>query len=76
MKLRLGDVLIETEHIESVEKVAPHTVKIFFASGNVIEVLCGIKGESKATWVQDANGFMQTVHNTDTLKPSNKENPK
>ena len=45
MKLRLGDVLIETEHIESIEKVAPHTVKVFFVSGKVIEVLCGIKGD-------------------------------
>ena len=42
MKLLLGKVLIETDHIEIVEKVAMHTVKIVFVSGNTLEVHCAI----------------------------------
>ncbi len=36
MKLRLDKVLIETDHIEHIEKVSPHTVKVYFISGNVL----------------------------------------
>ena len=42
MKLRLGDVLIETDHIEFAEKVAPHTVKLVFVSGTTLDVHCGV----------------------------------
>ena len=68
MRLRIGNVLIETNHIECVERVAPHTVKLFFVSGKVLEVHCGIKSEAAATWNQDADGFIQTIHNTDAVK--------
>ena len=67
MKLHLGNVLIETNHIEVVERVAPHTVKLFFVSGKVLEVHCGIKSEASATWNQDAHGFIQTIQNTDAV---------
>lgn len=76
MKLRLGETLIETDHIEMVKKVSPHSVKVFFISGNEIEVLCGIEGDSLSTWEQDANGFIQTIHNTDVLKLPERKNPK
>ena len=76
MKLRLGEVLIETDYIEAVERMSEHTVKIFFVSGHTMEVLCDIKGASKATWGQDANAFIQTVHNTDALKHTEKKTGK
>ena len=68
MKLRLGNVLIETDYIEVVERVAAHTVKVFFASGKVLDVHCGIKSDAPAVWNQDADGFIQTIHNTDSVK--------
>ena len=73
MKLRMGDVLIETDHIEIVERVAPHTVKLFFVSGKVLEVHCGVKSDAAAVWDQDANGLIQTVQNTDAVKHFGKE---
>lgn len=68
MKLRMGDVLIETDHIEIVERVAPHTVKLFFVSGKVLDVHCGVKSDTPAVWNQDAGGLIQTLHNTDAVK--------
>ena len=68
MKLRLEKVLIETDHIETLEKVSTHTVKIGFVSGHVLVVHCGIKSTIPALWNQDADGFIQTIENTDTLK--------
>ena len=68
MKLLLGKVLIETDHIETVEKVSTHTVKIVFLSGYVLDVHCGIKSDARATWVQDADGLIQTMQNTDYPK--------
>ena len=68
MKLRLGDVLIETDYIEIAEQVTPHTVKLFFVSGQVLEVHCGVNSEASAVWNQYADGFIQTLHNTDAVK--------
>lgn len=68
MKLRLGDILIETNYIEMAEKVAPHTVKLTFISGTTLDVHCGIKSDAPATWNQDANGLLQTLENTDAVK--------
>ena len=65
MKLLLGELLIETDHIETVERVASHTVKVSFVSGYVLEVHCGIKTTAPAVWDQDADGFIQTIQNTD-----------
>ena len=73
MKLRLGNVLIETNHIEVVERVAPHTCKVFFVSGYVLDVHCGIKSDAAAVSDQDANGFIQTIENTDAVKLLDKE---
>ena len=73
MKLLLDKVLIETDYIEIVEKVGPHTVKIVFVSGSTLEVHCGIRSSSSATWHQDAEGFIQTIENTNypTLRKGN-----
>ena len=68
MKLLLGKLLIETDHIEIVEKVAPHTVKVGFVSGCILEVHCGIKTTAPAVWDQDADGFIKTIQNTDSPK--------
>ena len=68
MKLLLDRVLIETDHIESAERVSPHTVKLYFVSGKVLEVHCGVKTREPAAWNQDADGFLQTLQNTDAVK--------
>ncbi len=73
MKLRMGDVLIETDHIEIVERVAHHTVKLFFVSGKVLDVHCGVKSDAPAVWNQDADGLIQTLQNTDAIKHFGKE---
>jgi len=71
MKLRLGDVLIETNYIEMADKVAPHTVKLVFISGKTLDVHCGVKSNAAATWNQDAEGLLQTLENTDAVKDPN-----
>ena len=68
MKLLLGKALIETDHIETVERVALHTVKVGFVSGYVLDVHCGIKTTAPAVWDQDADGFIRTLQNTDSPK--------
>lgn len=68
MKLLLGKVLIETDYIEYVEKVTPHTVKCYFVSGNALDVVCAVKTTSPATWDLDTDAFIQTIQNTDHLK--------
>ena len=71
MKLLLGKVLIETDHIETVEKVSEHTVKIIFVSGNVLDVHCSVKSTTSAVWNQTADGLIQTIQNTDYPKLQN-----
>ena len=73
MKLLLGKVLIETNHIEYVERIAPHTVRLFFVSGAKVDVHCGVKSDAAATWNQDADGLIQTIQNTDAVKVFGKE---
>lgn len=68
MKLLLGKLLIETDHIETVERVGAHTVKIGFVSGYTLGVHCGINTTTPAVWNQDADGFIQTIQNTDYPK--------
>lgn len=71
MKLRLGDILIEVDHIEFAERVAPHTVKLTFVSGTTLAVHCGVKSDVAATWNQDTDGFLQTLENTNAVKDMN-----
>lgn len=65
MKLLLGKVLIETDHIEGIERLSAHSVKIHFVSGYQLDVTCGIQTTARATSEQDADGFIQTILNTD-----------
>ena len=69
MKLRIGKFLIETDHIEMVEQLSPHTVKLYFVSGEILDVVCGIKTTAPATWDQEAAEFIQTLQNTDFEEP-------
>ena len=64
---------IETDHIEMAGRVAPHTVKFVFISGTTLDVQCGVKLEAAVTWNQDADGFLQTLENTDTVKDPDNE---
>ena len=68
MKLLLGKTLIETDHIETVERMSPQTVKIQFRSGKTLEVVCGMKTTHPAVSDQDADGFIQTLLNTETYE--------
>lgn len=68
MKLRVGKCLIETDYIELVEQLSTHNVKLFFASGKVLEVVCGVKTTSPATWDKEAEAFIETLQNTDVPK--------
>lgn len=68
MKLLLDRVLIETDYIEIAERISTHTVKLYFASGAVLNVSCGVKSNAPAAWNQDAEGFLQTLQNTDAVK--------
>ena len=68
MKLRLEKVLIETDHIESIERTSVHTVNIQMVSGQVIEVVCGVQTDAPTVWDQMAEGFIQTIQNTDYPK--------
>ena len=68
MKLRVGKFLIETDYIEMVEWLSPHTAKLYFVSGTTLDVVCGIKTTAPATWDQEAEGFIQTLENTDFEK--------
>ena len=68
MKLLLGKVLIETDHIASIERTSVHTVNIQMVSGQVIEVVCGVRTDAPAVSDQMADGFIQTILNTDYPK--------
>lgn len=64
MKLSLGKYLIETDHIESVERLAAHSGKICFVSGLELTVACGVKSVSGAQWFEDADKFMTVLAKT------------
>ena len=54
MKLQVGKVLIETDYIERGERLSQHTFKLFFVSGGILDVVCGIETKSECegeeTW--------------------------
>ena len=72
MKLQVGKFLIETGYIEIVERLSDHTVKLFFVSGKSLDVVCGIKTTTAATWPQDADAFIQVLQNTEKPEKKNK----
>ena len=64
MKLFVGTDLIETDYIECVERLAAHSVKIYFVSGYELTVACGVKSVSGVHWPQDADKFMSVLAKT------------
>lgn len=73
MKLFLGNHLIETDYIESVERLAAHSVKIYFVSGYELTVTCGVKSIGSAQWPEDADKFMAVIARAGTVLPKDKE---
>ena len=72
MKLQVGKIMIETDYIEMVERQSEHTVKLFFVSGKILDVVCGIKATAAATWPQDADAFIRVLQNTEKPDKKNK----
>ena len=68
MKLLIGNVLIETDNIETVEKLTAHTVRFHFVSGYTLQVICGLKSAHHAVWDQDADGLIQTLQHADSYE--------
>ena len=71
MKLRLGNTIIETDYIEYAQKQSSGTARIYFISGNTLDVVCGLKTTDPraATFDGTADQFLEAIENTDTLKP-------
>lgn len=64
MKLLLGNHLIETDYIESVERLAVYSVKIRFISGYELICSCGVKPVGKdAQYPEDADKLMELFGN-------------
>lgn len=78
MKLRCGDTVIETNYIEYVQKQSSGTAKIYFISGNTLDVVCGLKTTNPraAIFEGTANQFLDAIENTDTAKPAPREKRK
>lgn len=73
MKLSLGNHLIETDYIESVERLAAHSVKICFVSGRELIVTCGVKPmDGDAQYPKDANTLMNLLRETSPPTPKGK----
>lgn len=70
MKLRCGDTVIETDYIEYAQKQGSSTAKIFFISGYVLDVVCGVKTTDPraATFEGTADQFLDAIENTDKVK--------
>ena len=75
MKLQISDTLLETDYIEYLQKVGPHSVKVYFTSGAVLDVVCGLKTASlnAAVFNGDANAFLVVIENIEKLKPEKKK---
>ena len=64
MKLRLGKVLIETDHIEQAEIQVYENhewVIIKFVSGEKLQVSCKGNTDSTATWNTSAEELLHTI---------------
>ena len=70
MKLRRGNTVIETDHIEYTQKLSSGMAKRYFTSGYTLDVVCGIKSTDPraATFDRTAGQFLDTIENTDRLK--------
>ena len=68
MKLRLGNVLIETDHIEQAEiQVSEYYewVAIKFVSGEKLQIACKGNTNSTATWNTSAESLIQAIEGSD-----------
>lgn len=75
MKLRCGDTVIETNYIEYAQKQSSGTAKIYFISGNMLDVVCGLKTTDRRAVMFDgtADQFLDAIENTDTVKTAPRE---
>ena len=71
MKFRCGDTVIETDYIEYVQKQSSSAARIYFISGYVLDVVCGIKTTDPraATFDGTADQFLDSIESTDKMKP-------
>ena len=68
MKLRLGDTLIETDHIEQAVINSENTVAITFISGKSITVVCGGRSTpSRAWWDMGPEALLNHLEQQDYL---------
>ena len=67
MKIRLGKVLIDTQYIVVVTQKSPSICQIQFTSGNILEVVCGIKTANReiAVFDGDCSQFLDYIENID-----------
>ena len=70
MKLRFSDTVIEIDHIAYTQKLSYGTVRVHFISGDVLDVVCGIKTTDPrvVTFEGTAEEFLDTIENTDKFK--------
>lgn len=68
MKLQVGEVVIETDNIETVTKETDHNVTVKFVSGNSLQVVCGIQTIGKAFWQEDSDHFIETILEMDAKR--------
>ncbi len=70
MKIRLGKVLIDTQHIVAVTQKSPSVCQIEFTSGNTLDVVCGIKTANQdiALFDGDGNQFLDYIENIDNTE--------
>lgn len=66
MKIRCGNTIIETDYIEYTQKLSSGAAKVYFTSGQTLEVLCGLKTTDPraATFEGTADQFLDTIENT------------
>ncbi len=55
MKIRLGKVLINTQHIVAVTQKSPSICQIQFTSGSTLDVVCGINTTNRDIAVFDGD---------------------
>ena len=67
MKIRLGKVLIDTQHIVAVTQKSLSICQIQFTSGNTLDVVCGIKTTNRdiAVFDGDSSQFLDYIENID-----------
>ena len=67
MKITLGTVVIETNYIETIAKNSPHTCEVTFISGNLLEIVCGVRTTklNVGEFDGDSDQFLAYIENID-----------